>query len=203
MSQDFLVRSVHGISLPGLLVPFSVSRGDEFQGIMAGWLTAPQLVRMLRWQCRPYELRIGIGLGTQEGDLGTDPWKLTGPAFFKARQALEEAADSRKPATRIATGLPGLDELVNSAWLMLNTVMSRWTQGQWEAVMAYEEAGTLAAAAKILGVAPQNVQKRCRAAHWSSVRRAERGLSGLEQLGLPLSGENHKNTQNQVRREDQ
>src|SRR5690606_24320222 len=117
----------------------------------AGWLSAPQLVRMLRWYSFPHKLRIGIGVGYHEGRIGDDPWKLSGTAFFRARQALEGIADSKEPATRVVTGEDGLDTLINTAWLLLDTITNRWTAGQWEAVMTYEQAGTFAAAAKVLG----------------------------------------------------
>lgn len=206
MRADYLSSTLAGFSSPALLVPFSVSRGDELQGIMAGWLPFPQLVRKLRWHCRPLGLRIGIGIGYFQGELGTDPWKLNGPAFFRARQALEAIGASKEPATQVVTGQSALDALVNSAWLLLDTVVSRWTGGQWEAVMAYEEAGTMAAAADVLGVATQNVQKRCKAAHWNQVRQAEQGLGKLEELARslhPEQGECSGVTQKTVKGEDQ
>ena len=83
------------IEHPALLVPFSVSRGTKCRGIISGWLSTPQLVRMLRWRCRPHQLRIGIGIGYNHDELGDDPWKLSGPAFFLARRALEESPTAR------------------------------------------------------------------------------------------------------------
>lgn len=182
LDEGFLSQALANIKHPQLIVPFSVSRGDELQGIMAGWLSAPQLVRTLRWHCQPLKLRVGLGTGEHSGDLGTDSWKLNGPAFFKARQALDSVADSKGAATRIITGTPELDSIVNPGLLLLDMVISGWTSGQWEAVMAYEQHGTFMSAAKILGVAPQNVQKRCKAAHWNHVRQAEQGLTGLEKV---------------------
>jgi hypothetical protein len=182
LDQDALTRSLNKLAHPALLVPFAVSRGDEIQGVMSGWLSAPQLVRMLRWRCRPNKLRVGIGIGYHDGGLEADPWKLSGTAFFRARQALESIGTCKDPATRVVTGEDGMDTLINSVWLLLDTLISRWTPGQWEAVMTYEQAGTYATAAKILGVAAQNVQKRCKAAHWHQIRQAEQGLSQAEGL---------------------
>ena len=143
LNQDALAHSLQGLVRPNLLIPFTISRGDEVQGVMAGWLSAPQLVRSLRWLCKPHKLRIGIGIGYHEGRLGADPWKMNGPAFFRARQALESIAAGKEPATRVVTGEEGLDTLINTAWLLLDTITNRWTPGQWEAVMTYEQAGTL------------------------------------------------------------
>lgn len=182
LDQDALTHSLNELAHPALLVPFAVSRGDEVQGIMSGWLSAPQLVRMLRWQCRPHTLRIGIGIGYHDGPFEVDPWKLSGPAFFRARKALESIAATKDPATRVVTEEDGMDTLINSVWLLLDTLMSGWTPGQWEAVMTYEQAGTYDAAAKILGVAAQNVQTRCTAAHWQQIHQAEQSLPQVEGL---------------------
>lgn len=182
VGPNFLSVNLAHISHPHLLLDFSISRGDEVQGIMQGWLTAPELVRVLRMYCRPLELRVGLGIGCHEGVLESDSWKMNGPAFFRARQALETISEKKEAATRINTGFSSLDSVLNSAWIMLDTVISGWTQGQWEAVNAYERAGTFAAAAKVLEVAPQNVQKRCKAAKWNQVRQAERGLAQLDQV---------------------
>lgn len=192
LEQDTLTSRLNGFVHPALLVPFTLSRGDEVQGIMSGWLTAPQLVRMLRWLCKPHKLRIGIGTGYYDGIIGADSWKLSGPAFYRARQALDSIAASKDAATRVVTGQGGMDALVNSALLLLDTVTARWTPGQWEAVMTYEQEGTYAAAAELLGVAAQNVQKRTKAAHWHSVRQAEQGLSQVEGLLVTLNGVNQE-----------
>lgn len=196
LDQGTLTSRTNGLVYPALLVPFTVSRGDEVQGIMAGWLTAPQLVRMLRWRCQPHELRVGIGIGYYDGNMEADPWKLSGPAFYRARQALDSIAASKEPATRMVTGEEGVDTLINSVWLLLDTLIGRWTPGQWEAVMTYEQERTYAASAKVLGVAAQNVQKRTKAAHWHSVRQAELGLSQVEGLLVhPKQGEEVNVTQ--------
>lgn len=197
LNQAALRQQLGQLEHATLLVPFSLSRGDEVQGVVAGWLSTSQLVRRLRWFCRPHQLRVGIGIGYSEGVLG-DAWQMSGPAFFRAREALESIGAVKEPATRIATGAEGLDTLVNSVWLLLDTLMSQWTSGQWKAVMTYECAGTYAAAAEILGVAAQNVQKRCKAAHWNEVRQAEQSLSQVEGMLAvyhPLLGEKTNITQ--------
>lgn len=58
-----IVDKLIGIQHPNLITPFSMSRGDEIQGVTGGWLTNPEIIRRLRYLCRPLGLRIGIGLG--------------------------------------------------------------------------------------------------------------------------------------------
>lgn len=203
LTQESMARKLRGLRHPDIISPFTVSRGDELQGVLTGWLPHPEIVRRLRWACLPLKLRIGIGLGIFQGELNPDPWKMSGQAFFRARQALDQIKSGREPATRLITGAAALNELANSGWLLMDTLLSGWTRGQWEAVTAYEEEGTYAAAGERLGVAAQNVQKRCKAARWNQIRRAERGLSSLGELMAavyPDPGDKVKNTRERVER---
>lgn len=172
-----------------LVVPFTLSRGDEIQGVLRGWLTAPEIIRILRWRCRPLDLRIGIGLGTFIGELGNNPWALTGTAFFRAREALDRLNGQRRPGTTLVSGGPGeYDELVNAHMHLIDTIQGAWTDGQWQAVMSYEAVGTYAAAGRELGVAAQNVQKRCKAARWPEIRQAEQALGAAGRLLMTILG---------------
>ncbi|NMB25749.1 MAG: hypothetical protein GX986_09470 [Firmicutes bacterium] len=169
-----------------LLAGFAMSRGDEIQGVLSGWLTAPEVIRLLRYTCRPLHLRVGIGLGVHEGRLERNPWDLTGPAFFGARSALDDLKRSRRVKTKVVTGGANeLDRLLNAIMLLLDTVEMNWTEAQWEAVHVYEALGTYAAAGDKLGVAAQNVHKRCQAAHWNAVREAENALRAAAKLLSP------------------
>jgi len=147
------------------------------------------VLRLLRYTCRPLHLRVGIGLGVHEGKLAKNPWDLNGPAFFGARSALDDLKRSRQAKTKVVTGgAEELDRLLNAILLLLDTIETGWTDAQWEAVHVYEMLGTYAAAGEKLGVAAQNVHKRCQAAHWNAVREAEDALRSAASLLSPQQG---------------
>ncbi len=157
-----------------LITPFTFSRGDEIQTVLAGVVSSPGILRKLRYFCRPLQLRIGIGVGRiTSGLMATSSWEMNGPAFHRARQALDEMEQNRHWRTRLVSGDPGLDQMVNTLFTLYDVIQSRWTDPQWEGVMLYEEAGSYQEAAKQLGVAFQNVEKRCRAARWWALRETE------------------------------
>ena len=157
-----------------LITPFTFSRGDELQTVIAGVLSSPSLIRKLRYYCLPLQLRIGIGVGRITSGLGAaSSWEMNGPAFHRARQALDELKGDRHWRTRLVSGDPGLDQMINTMFTLYDVIQSRWTLPQWEGVMVYEAAGSYQEAAKQLGVAFQNVEKRCRAARWWAIREAE------------------------------
>ncbi|MDA8229081.1 MAG: SatD family protein [Desulfitobacterium hafniense] len=179
---------------PGIISPFSISRGDEIQGVVEGWLMQPELIRNLRYICRPCRLRIGIGIGFTGPELiNSNSWSMNGPAFHLARSAVEEAHKLKGSSTVIKTGMDEFDSFINCICLLIDTIQKKWTDEQWEAVQAYEKWGTYEEASKYLDIAMQNVQKRCKAANWKQLSEAENTLknvqSFLESLH-PLKGEN-------------
>jgi hypothetical protein len=175
-----LGERLSALSHPAISTGFSVSRGDEVQAMLRGWLSAPEVIRHLRYACRPARLRVGMGIGIlPHASLRDDPWLMNGPAFYDARQALD-TAKTQKRATVANTGIKGFDAFLNCIWSLVDSVQEGWTGKQWEAVSLYEREGTYARASAVLGISPQNVQKRCKAARWDRVREAERVLAGTE-----------------------
>ncbi|MDA8233237.1 MAG: SatD family protein [Clostridia bacterium] len=166
---------------PAIISTFSISRGDEIQGITEGWLTAPEIIRYLRYHCRPLKLRIGIGFGAIEDDeIEKSSWLMNGPPFYLARTALEEVQKLRDTLTLIKTGESEFDKFVNCIWLLIDTIQDRWTDEQWEAVHIYDSNGTYEEASKQLGISMQNVQKRCKAARWNQINQAEKILKEIQ-----------------------
>jgi hypothetical protein len=175
-----LKRKLDELRHPALLSPFTLSRGDEIQGVLEGWLRAPEIVRHLRLACRPLELRVGIGIGLQAEPLEANPWEMDGPAFHRARSALDGAKRKKERSTTVRTGSPELDDLLNCIWLLIDVRQAKWTDKQWAAVQAYEKYATYEEASKKLGISLQNVQKRCRAADWQELKAAEKTLARTE-----------------------
>ncbi|NLA46743.1 MAG: SatD, partial [Firmicutes bacterium] len=111
-------------------------------------------------------------------------WQMDGSAFHYSRAALEEMKSRRKAATRFAGERADIWAAVNAFYTLIDTIQDRWSAKQWQAVDAYERAGTYAAAAAELGISPQNVAKRCQAAGWKAVAEAERFLSAYVKEGM-------------------
>jgi len=177
--RKFLVERLARITHPLLETAFTVSRGDEIQGVCRGALEAPELARWLRYHCRPLILRLGIGLGAPPAEKSVSSWDMSGEAFFRARDALERLKAGKSPRTLVVSGDKQVDAMANALFELMDATASRWTGGQWEAVAAYEREGTYEAAGALLGIALQNVEKRCRAARWPAVRTGETALRKL------------------------
>lgn len=173
-----VLPKLHG---EGLVNPFTVSRGDEIQAVYEQWEKLPGAIRQLRFFCRPYALRVGVGIGPVDSNWvpGLSSWEMNGPAFIQARQAIDMVKKEKTQRTVWLTGVSEIDLAVNTIYGLMDAIMAEWTKEQWEAVHTYQEAGTLEKAAEILGIAHQNVFKRCQAAKWDRIREAESQLANL------------------------
>lgn len=191
---DSLAKKLEDFKHDELITPFSMSRGDELQGVINGWLIAPEIIRNLRYHCRPLELRIGIGIGLIEKHrINENSWSMNGPAFHHARMALKETEKNKGITTIIRTEVKELDKFLNCIWLLIDTKQAEWTDKQWEAIQVYDSIGTFEDASTILGISMQNVEKRCRAARWKQIRQAEDTLKQLQfylEKYHPYKGEN-------------
>lgn len=185
-AKNVLNRQLAEIKHSGIITPFSISRGDEIQALLDGWIKAPEIIRILRYFCRPLNIRVGLGIGFLEEEIleETTSWSMNGVPFHLARAAVDEAHEIKGCATVLKTGQNELDKLSNSIWLLIDAIQNSWTDKQWEAVHVYEQIGTYEGASKHLGISMQAVQKRCKSAHWGAVKQAENSLKVLENLLL-------------------
>lgn len=163
-----------------LVARFTLSRGDEVQGLIRSPERILSLLRKLRYRFYPLEIRIGVGIG----DISTpiveeDSWAMNGEAFHLAREALDLVKDQRWTKTHLRSILPLFEKSVVPILKLLDIIQDKWTAQQWEAIHLYEKTGTLKKTAEQLGIAFQNVEKRCVAARWQVVKEVEEEYEGF------------------------
>ena len=167
-----------------LAAAFTLYRGDEIQGALRSSVDLIRLIRHLRFHLPGLALRIGVGCGEISSGLEKNfAWQMDGSAFHRSRWALEKLQSRRETATLFSGAEQGRWETLNAFYRLIDTVENRWTLKQWQAVDAYERAGTYAAASEELQISPQNVAKRCRAAAWKAVAETERYLAAFLEEG--------------------
>ena len=164
-----------------LLVPFMLSRGDELQGVVDGWLSCPEVIRRLRYSMWPIQIRVGLGLGYVEA-IARNSWDMNGPPFYLAREAVDQAKLKKRPSTFVKSGDKDADAMINGIFALVDSILNSWSEGQWAAVHQYENLGTLALAGTQLGVSHQAVHKRLDSARWSDIRTAEAALAQADPL---------------------
>ena len=161
-----------------LAAAFTLYRGDEIQGALQERADLVRLIRRLRFHLQGLTLRIGVGKGAIATGLEKEyAWQMDGSAFHRSRAALDGLKGRRTASTSFAGEEAERWAVFNAFYGLIDTIENRWSAKQWQAVEAYEEAGTYEAAAARLGISPQSVAKRCQSASWKAVAKAERFLS--------------------------
>ena len=164
---------------PALAAPFTLSKGDAFQGLFKTPSRFPEALLWLeaRLQTQGLSARYGVGLGAVEGLRGRapSPARLTGEAFFRADAALGEAR-KRRVLAAVRSADFRWDLAANAVFLLLDHIASRWPPEVWQRVLTYQEAGDLKAVARAEGISYQAVHKQFAT---RGVRAALRALSAL------------------------
>ena len=167
-----------------------VLKGDEIQTVLRPDAPVLQLVTYLRAKLADatagaLKLRVGIGGGPIDRMSRKGPFESDGPAFHRARAALEQArADGGARATAWQLGVEHFDRLADGVLGLYDAVTMRWTVPQWEAVMARIEGKELRVIAAASDVSIQSVSKRLLTASWTEVRGGAELLEQLARLEL-------------------
>ncbi|WP_074015394.1 hypothetical protein [Actinomyces polynesiensis] len=170
-----------GRAVPGPVLPFERTVGDEIQALLA---TGSDVVEACRCLLRNQDWHVGIGIGPVELPLPGSTREARGEAFIEAREAVEEAK-SLTPSLRVL-GAGTTPDRVGDADVVLRLLASVWTRrtaAGWDAVDAVEatrdEDGPrlpLREVAARLDITQQALSQRLRTASWQ-----------LEVEALPLA----------------
>lgn len=141
---------------------FERTAGDEFQGVLAD---AGEVVDAVLTLARDGGWSVGIGIGPVEQPLPETTRAGRGPAFERARSAVERA--KRRPQRLAVDG--DQEEAARdaeTALALLVALLDRRSPAAWEAVDLAARGATPAQAAAALGVTRQAVGQRLATALW-------------------------------------
>ncbi|WP_279097724.1 hypothetical protein [Gordonia bronchialis] len=142
--------------------PFERTAGDEIQAVLDDAATTAQLTVDLaadgHWS-------VGVGIGPVSLPLPPSTRAGRGPAFELARDAVEAAKNQRVPLAVRGTSPRWCTHAQTAARLLADVVGRRSPAGS-EAVALVRSGMTQADAAEHLGISPQAMSQRLRAAAW-------------------------------------
>ena len=126
---------------------FSITLGDEFQGLLKTAENLMEIMDIIRFQMYPVELRFGVGIGEMrtdviyENSMGSD-----GPAYWAAREAIcfvHDKVDYSISKIYVQTWKEDADEKSKTFDSIINTILKlcglqeqSWTESQSEFVRA-------------------------------------------------------------------
>lgn len=157
---------------------FQFTGGDEFQGVLRGAGRVFEVMQRARDAVVPVSVRFGIGIGEISTSLSNQPQAMDGPAFHRAREALEHSQEFLAQAC-VNSGQRERDEMVN-AWLdSLSFIRSGWSDRAREVIQLYARFERLEPVAGKLNISLQAVSKHLRVTGYKAYIRGERALTKL------------------------
>lgn len=163
--------------LPGVRLPLERTVGDEVQMVIADPRSTLQVILEL---LRVGGWWIGLGVGPVDLPLPKHSREASGPAFVRARAAVERA---KSKATSVPLAVAGSDEAgeriadVEALLRLLGAIVDRRTPQGWEVVDLLRPTGAVEVGgaptltqreiARTLGISEQAVSQRVRTTLWA------------------------------------
>lgn len=160
----------------GILAPFRVTLGDEWQGCLADCSMAYDAAAFFRDRLSPQTIAVGIGEGTIATEISDDVRLMDGEAFHRSREAVTEAKRSRA-AVVFRMRHASVDPILSSTASVLFELFWSWTPLQRERYCLVRELGTMAEVARRSGVSVAAISQSLAGAKAWLVRGCEQALS--------------------------
>ncbi len=155
--------------------PFTITKGDEFQGLLSDLRSALEIVLALEKLMFPVRLRFGIGTGNIYRMGGKLPIEMDGPAFHRANAALN-FAKKKKYSYFLNTEDESLDMLINTIFQLMTAVKLRWNDRVYRLYWRYKDLGTYREVAAVENITPQAVCDALKNYRALEVKNAEENL---------------------------
>jgi len=163
-------------------VPFAITLGDEFQGLVSDAGASLDVVEFLCRGLYPQAARFGIGIGGLATPLEKTTALMDGEPFQRSRAALDAAKKENTPI-RYQTDDRFLDLAVNGMLDLVAAIQERWQPLHYQRFWLYKELGELKKVAEREGVAPASVGQSLQTAGYRAVLSAQGTLKELLGMG--------------------
>ena len=163
----------------GILVPFAMTLGDEFEGL----LSAPEIIPDVMWELErsaaDVRFRWGIGFGEIHTAVQSAVAAVDGPAFHRAREAIAEARKESKHGG-VYAGFGDADCLtLNGLSRLLARQRLRFSNEQREAIDRLRSGNSQTDAAAQLDVSKQALSQRLKSAGWPAYAEGDAALRAV------------------------
>lgn len=179
-----LLVEVNAIYADMIAARFTITLGDEFQGLLTDPAPLLSIMDRIRLSIYPVKIRFGVGIGTMStavdasAAIGAD-----GPAYHAAREGLRTVKEMNgryeQPFVDTlfykcdATGRIYLSmDMLNANLSLAGAIREKWTPKQYEVIAALEAGGApLRSLAEQIGVNHSSLQRRLDKANYYTYRR--------------------------------
>jgi len=156
------IRTVNKEFADAIAVPFAITIGDEWQGMLRSLANSYEIVTKFREALDEVSVSYGIGAGSINTAIQAQTRTMDGEAFHRSRSALQ-IAKKKKREIIFRIGDDRTDGLLNAVCGLLQTIRSRWTDRQKEKILLYKEYGNETRVAQVLGVTQGDIHQALKA----------------------------------------
>ena len=157
-------------------IPFTITLGDEWQGIVQNLPVAYEIAAHFVEKFHPVRLAVGVGEGKIETEWRERSSEMDGEAFHRSRNALEEARQKNR-TLRFATSHTNEDILLNAITFLLQIQRESWTEKQFQKFRVYKEFRNTTKTAEIIGVSQSDIHQTLTAIQADDYLEAEKDLT--------------------------
>ncbi len=185
-----IVEKVNEAYHSKLAVPFSVSRGDEFQGLLSTPESVVEIIDAFDSRSYLFSFRYGLGWGRVGTAFRPRTTEMDGTCFLNAYSALERGKKEDRWVT--FSGAPEDHErIINAYFASIQLIRDGWTTKQKSAVTERRGRLTQAVTAEMMGIDKSTLSKMLKAAKYKQLLDAEEAMALLlrDYLAQPAGGE--------------
>ncbi|MDO9695103.1 MAG: SatD family protein [Candidatus Latescibacteria bacterium] len=161
-----------------LLVPFSISGGDEIQALLTSPAALWEIVEHLDLVTGEPIFRFGCGVGALQTAIAARSWEMDGACFHLAREAIERGKLEQRWAAFAGFGAP-FDGTLDALARSLQVIREDWTERQREALVARKNHESQKETAEAMGIDPTTLSKMLNAAHAKEYREIQHATAQL------------------------
>lgn len=113
---------------------FFISQGDEIQIVCPFDNRIIYLLMLTLCYLHPFKVRYGVSFGEIDSELKKNSWEMNGPIFWNARDCLTKLKNSKDYDGLVVSAYNYVDKLCNNILSLINKVISKITDKQWDAI---------------------------------------------------------------------
>jgi hypothetical protein len=163
-----------------LLSRFTITTGDEFQGLLHQPQCLPELIRSLETAVPGAEFRIGAGFGELYTELTPTAIGMDGPVWHNARAAIVQAKEEQRLGG-VFNGFGADDPALNALARFLEYHFRHMTKQQRAVADLLLQDWSGREVADRLGIPASNVSRQKKAIAWTMLREGDQALATLMQ----------------------
>jgi len=178
-----LTRHINRVYENQILTKFNITLGDEFQGVLLRFNHFLDLYMALKTEMFPYQLNVGIGIGTINTKIyKANSHKMDGPAFHFARDMVDRA--KQKPGFFYVKTGNSYDEILNLLIEEINYTFLSLTPDQFKLLKIYVELNNQIQVSELLGVSQAYVSRILKQIDFTRIKKIFDGLEDLVNKAL-------------------